>query len=129
MPSCIYHDSEEGVVTQELLPPFRDFLHQPPRFSHPPMLHLAPKQMLTELTEHYLFAMLNRILYTSLMMENHRRVSHLEGAVNHLDEESAALSRQCMALRQEEIIEEIEVILLNAGSPDEARDRITKPEW
>jgi F-type H+-transporting ATPase subunit gamma len=75
--------------------------------------------LLLELTDHYLFAALNEILYTSLMVENHQRVTHLEGAITHLDDELATLTRQSNALRQEEIIEEIEVILLNTSSPDD----------
>jgi F-type H+-transporting ATPase subunit gamma len=59
------------------------------------------------------------MLYTSLMMENHQRVAHLEGAVKHLGGESAELASKCNGLRQEEIIEEIEVILLSAASLDE----------
>jgi F-type H+-transporting ATPase subunit gamma len=56
------------------------------------------------------------MLYKSLMMENQFRVTHLEGAVRHLDDESAELKRQCNGLRQEEIIEEIEEIMLSATS-------------
>jgi F-type H+-transporting ATPase subunit gamma len=56
------------------------------------------------------------MLYTSLMIENRFRVTHLEGAVKHLDDESAQLERRCNALRQEEIIEEIEEIMLSAAS-------------
>ncbi|HBE93756.1 MAG TPA: hypothetical protein DDW55_15050, partial [Gammaproteobacteria bacterium] len=58
--------------------------------------------------------------YTSLMAENHQRVAHLEGAVKHLDDESAELMRQSNILRQTEIIEEIEVILLSAASLGES---------
>jgi F-type H+-transporting ATPase subunit gamma len=84
-------------------------------------LTLSPTAFLLELTEQYLFAALHEMLYTSLMAENHNRVTHLEGAVRHLDEKSEQLARQCNALRQEEIIEEIEVILLSASSLDEDR--------
>ena len=115
---CLYHDSEDGIVMQQLLPPFQDLLHRPPSFTIPPLLNQSPREFLLELAEHYLFAALNEMLYTSLMMENHRRVAHLEGAVKHLDDESAELTRKCNGLRQEEIIEEIEVILLSAASLD-----------
>jgi len=50
------------------------------------------------------------------MSENHQRVDHLEGAVKHLQEESTRLIRTGNVLRQEEITEEIEVILLNADN-------------
>jgi F-type H+-transporting ATPase subunit gamma len=113
---CIYHGGEDGVVMQRLLPPFQGFPGKPPQYSHPPVLNLPPTGILVELTDQYLFAALHAMLYTSLMMENHHRVTHLDGAVKHLDDQSEALAKQCNALRQEEIIEEIEVILLSAAS-------------
>jgi F-type H+-transporting ATPase subunit gamma len=111
--NCFYHDAD-NILQKELLPSFQQLANQPARFSHPPLLNLPPRDFLMELTEHYLFAALHEILYTSLMQENHKRVAHLEGAINHLDEESSQLAQQCNTLRQEEIIEEIEVILLSA---------------
>jgi len=114
----LYHGSEDGVVMQRLFPPFYGLANRPPRYTHPPNLNLSPTELLIELTDQYLFAALHAMLYTSLMMENHHRVSHLEGAVKHLDDQSDYLGRQCNALRQEEIIEEIEVILLSAASLD-----------
>lgn len=49
------------------------------------------------------------------MAETQRRVAHLDNAVRHLDERLDALQRRSNQLRQEEIIEEIEVILLGAA--------------
>jgi len=115
----LYHGGNDGIVMQKLLPSFQRYLHQTPRFPHPPALNLSPEEFLLELTEQYLFAALHEMLYTSFMAENHNRLTHLEGAVKHLDDESDELARQCNALRQEEIIKEIEVILLSASSVDE----------
>jgi F-type H+-transporting ATPase subunit gamma len=70
---------------------------------------------LLDLAEHYLLACLHEILYTSLLVENQSRVTHLTDAVNHLDDKLASLAHQSNALRQEEITEEIEVILLNSA--------------
>ena len=113
----LYHAvNDDTLVTQRLLPPFQDYLDRPPGFSLPPVLNLAPTDFLIELSDHYLFAALHEIFYASLMAENHRRVQHLEGAVKHLNEESDELRRKSNARRQEEIIEEIEVILLSAAS-------------
>jgi F-type H+-transporting ATPase subunit gamma len=112
----LYHGGEDGIIMQQLLPPFQRYLHQTPHFPHPPVLNQSPREFLAELTDHYLFAAQHEMLYTSLMAENHRRVAHLEGAVKHLDDESAELVRQCNVLRQAEIIEEIEVILISAAS-------------
>lgn len=119
----LYHGGNDGIVMQKLLPPFQHYLHQPPHFPHPPVLNLSPAEFLIDLTDHYLFAALHEMLYTSLMAENHQRVAHLEGAVKHLDDKSDELARQCNALRQEEIIEEIEVILLSTSNLDEGRRR------
>ncbi|MCG6936171.1 MAG: F0F1 ATP synthase subunit gamma [Proteobacteria bacterium] len=120
---CLYHDAEEVIVLKRLLPPFQGFLNRPPHFPHPPVLNQSPPGFLAELTEHYLFAALHEMLYTSLMAENYKRVRHLEGAVKKLDDESYDLSQQCNALRQEEIIEEIEILLLNTGNLDESKHK------
>jgi len=117
----LYHGDEDNVVMQKLLPPFQHFLHQTPGFPHPPILYMPPPEFLVQLSDQYLFAVLHEMLYTSLTAENHRRLTHLEGAVKRLEDQSANLSRRCNALRQEEIIEEIEVILLNSGSSDSPR--------
>jgi len=114
----IFHGNGE-VICQRLLPAFSNHYPEGPGYPHPPMLHLSPAQFLAELVDHHLFAALHTLLYTSLMAENHRRANHLERAVKHLDKQSDALGRTCSALRQEEIIEEIEVIMLSAPSLDE----------
>jgi F-type H+-transporting ATPase subunit gamma len=109
-----YDDDEPALVP--LLPPFTQESDVEPKFAFPPILNVPADEFLRDLEDHYLFAALNHMLYASLMSENQRRVSHLEGAVRHLEEESGELTRKCRALRQEEIIEEIEVILLSAGT-------------
>jgi len=122
--TVIYHDPDrEQVITSEVLPPFEKLRAVAPQFSQPPLLNLPQQEFLAELIDHYLFAALHEILYISLMAENLRRVRHLEGAVQHLDDKSEELMRQCNALRQEEIIEEIEVILLSTVSLDGGRHK------
>lgn len=120
---CLYHRGEDGIAMNKLLPPFQELLHKPPRFPHPPVLNQSTRALLSELVEHYLFAALHEMVYTSLMAENYERVTHLDGAVKHLDDESDELARQCNALRQEEIIEEIEVLLLSSSSLDDSQHR------
>lgn len=114
----IYHD-DDGIAMSRLLPPFRHLLHTPTPYSHAPLMHSPAEELLIALTDHYLFAALHQILYTSLMVENRRRVMHLDGAVKHMDEKSSDLTQKCKALRQEEIIEEIEVILLSSTDLDD----------
>lgn len=110
----IYHGGNgDDVVVRELLPPFEALRGLPAQFAFPPQLHVPPPKLLTELVQQYLYAALHAILYESLMAENHRRMQHLEGAVRHLDRRLEGLKYQENQMRQEEIIEEIEVILLN----------------
>ena len=112
-----YQDPEvEGVVLERLLPPFGDGGAPTPVFAHAPVLNLSPADFLSELADHYLLTAIHGILFSSLMAENYRRVRHLEGAVRHLDEKTSDLARRANVLRQEEIIEEIEVILLSAAT-------------
>jgi F-type H+-transporting ATPase subunit gamma len=117
---AIYHSVGEDLVTRPLLPPYWQGGEQAARHRHPPLLNLPPEDFIVGLTEHYLFAALHAMLYASLLAENQVRVSHLEGAVTYLDDESQRITHRCHTLRQEEIIEEIEVILLSASSVEEA---------
>lgn len=113
--SCLYHD-QDAIRLQQLLPPFHDLLAQPVVQTSPPLLNMTADALLLELSDQYLFAVLHQILFISLLQENHFRINHLDGAVKYLDKQLAELTRQSYALRQEEIIEEIEVILLSAAS-------------
>jgi F-type H+-transporting ATPase subunit gamma len=115
----IYYDDEQIEVTA-LLPLAEDSAENSTTYSFPPTLNVPPERFLGDLIDHYLLATLNHMLYTSLMSENQRRVSHLAGAVRHLEQQSGELTRKCRALRQEEITEEIEVILLSRVSIDES---------
>jgi len=121
---ALYHGGEDSVEMQRLLPPFQQFRGLTPRFSQPPILNQSPQEFLVELSDQYLFAALHEMLYTSLMAENRRRLTHLEGAVKRLEDKSEDLARRCNTLRQEESIEEIEVLLLNAGGPDRTKPHI-----
>lgn len=110
------YQGPEGVVVDKLLPPFHQLLDVEAPGGHAPLLQLGAQAFLLALTEQYVFAALHYMLYTSLLEENRRRLAHLEGATRHLDEQCGALVRRSNVLRQEEIIEEIEVILLNAST-------------
>ncbi|NIW85710.1 MAG: F0F1 ATP synthase subunit gamma [Gammaproteobacteria bacterium] len=103
------------VAAVSLIPPFRDCAGAGPRFRVAPLLNLPPSDFFLALVDNYLFATLHEVLNASLMAENHQRVRHLDGAVRHLDQRLEALRRKSDQLRQEEIIEEIEVILLGAA--------------
>lgn len=110
-----YHDREGDVpVERTLIPPWQPGASVASDSRVPPLINLSPQKMLHELVDHYLYAALQEILLASLRAENHRRARHLNGAVSRLDERLTELKNRCRQLRQEEITEEIEVILLGA---------------
>lgn len=80
-------------------------------FSYPPALQLPSATFLSELLDQYLLAALHGLVYESLTAESYQRLAHMEHALDHLDATLAELSLKRNALRQEKIIEEIEVIL------------------
>jgi F-type H+-transporting ATPase subunit gamma len=108
------HDEDSQLQRLSLLPPFRQLALPTPPQPVPPQLNLPPRDFFLERVDHYLFAVLHQVLFASLLAENQQRVRHLEGAVQRLDEQLASLERRRHQLRQQEIVAEIEVILLNA---------------
>jgi len=64
----------------------------------------------SDLTDHYLFAVLHEIFCISLITVNQQWLQYLERDVKYMDNER----RKSKIYRQEEITEEIEVILLNS---------------
>jgi F-type H+-transporting ATPase subunit gamma len=111
---ALYHAGGESPLSRKhLLPPFAAATKPKPSSLLPPLLNLPPPQFFAEWVRHYLFAVLHALFYASLMAENQRRIQHLEGAVQRMEEKTSALARQSRILRQEEITEEIEVILLS----------------
>ncbi|MBI1195594.1 MAG: F0F1 ATP synthase subunit gamma [Gammaproteobacteria bacterium] len=79
-----------------------------------PVIHLPPQELFGELLEHYLFAVTHAWFFSALMAENQRRMQHLDQAGHHLERQIEDLGIRRNVLRQEEIIEEIEVILLSS---------------
>jgi len=110
----LYNGGEDGPVMSRLLPPFQHLDIEPRTDNDPPLLYIPEKDFLSDVVEHYMLAVLQEACNASLMAENRRRLQHMEGAVKHLDETATDLLHRCQALRQEEITEEIEVIMLNA---------------
>lgn len=94
--------------------PFREFGRPRPLSAHPPLLTMPPIEVATKLLEHYLFAVLHEMFYTSLMAENRRRFQHMDQALQRLEKETGELTRKYFVFRQEEITQEIAVIMLSA---------------
>ena len=102
------HAAEGEPMLKRLLP----FDPPPaPHFTHPPRLQLVPSEFFAELLDQYLLASLYGQLYESLSAESRQRLAHMEHALDRLDETIDRLALKRNALRQEKIVEEIEVIL------------------
>ena len=111
--SALYHDDESGEARlRQLLPLAESAVRS--AYSHPPLLNLEPTQFLSQLTDQYLYAALHEVFYASLMAENRKRLEHMENAIRRMEKDEAQLRLRYNALRQEEIIEEIEIIMLSA---------------
>ncbi len=82
-------------------------------YCHAPLLHLAPAVFFADLIRHYLWMRMHDIFYASLMAENRRRLQHMEAALQRMKERTDILQRKYNALRQEEITQEIELIILS----------------
>lgn len=111
--SALYHCDVTGDIRLRRLLSLRD-LPAAPAQAYPPELNLPPAEFLAGLTDQYLYAVLNEVLYSSLMAENRQRLAHMDRALDRLDEDRAQLRLAYNRQRQEEIVEEIEVILLSA---------------
>jgi len=116
--SAVYYDNETcSVRLRQLLP--LALPHKEPEFVDPPLLNVDPSQFLTQLTDHYLYAALHEVFYSALMVENRMRLEHMEKAIHLLEKNETQLRLNYNRVRQEEIIEEIEVILLSAEALSE----------
>lgn len=112
--SALYHCNETRQVRIRQLLPLTELPAGKPASSYPPRLYLTPPAFYAELTDHYLHAVLYEIFYSSLMVENRRRLEHMDSAIRRLEKDQLALHLKYNGLRQEEIIEEIEILLLSA---------------
>lgn len=111
--TVFHRRADADDVSISVLRPFReaDGLKRP--FAYAPLLNTQPHAFLAGLAEQYLAAMLYELLYSSLMAENQRRMQHMDAAVRRLEKTVGDLLLRRNSLRQEEITEEIEVIMLS----------------
>ena len=115
--ACL-HDTG-GLRTRRLLP----FPGTGATAEAVPILTNEPAaQVAAGVAEQYLYHQLLWLQLKSLGMENHLRLQQMENALQHLNETGTALQRQRNRMRQEDIIEEIELMArVNANA--------RKPSW
>ncbi|MGR8950860.1 MAG: F0F1 ATP synthase subunit gamma [Gammaproteobacteria bacterium] len=98
---------EHGARSQRLLPLTIEQTASP---GYPPLIPASPRETAIGIAEHFLFHQMLAILLRSIRIENHLRLMQMENALRHLEEGSSELIRKRNRLRQEEIIEEIELM-------------------
>lgn len=109
----ITHQGEDSPEKTTAIRPFSDLVKGPDEQSgNPPLLTLPIPELVEGLLEHILFVVLYRAFYLSFLVENRARFLHMDGALNTLDKNLEELQKRGNILRQEEITEELEVILL-----------------
>lgn len=82
-----------------------------------PLTNEAPSAAALGVAEHYLFHTLLALLLGALRVENRLRLMQMETAQRHIERASAELTRTRNQLRQDEIVEELELIE-HGGMPD-----------
>ncbi len=103
--ACVRDD--EGTRVQRMLPlPVQQI-----KGIMPPLLNESPVKIGASVAQHYLFHELLALLLKSIRVENHMRLMQMETALQHLERSSEDLKRQRNRIRQEEIVEEIELML------------------
>jgi F-type H+-transporting ATPase subunit gamma len=107
---AVIANGSEGIETTAILP-----FAPPPggTGSVPPELNLAPRHFVHDFIDQYTDAALHSVFATSLLNENRARRSRMAVALDRLDESISTLRRRVHRLRQEEITQEVETILLN----------------
>ena len=83
-----------------------------------PLTNEPPAMVASGVAEHYLFHTLLGLLLQAIETENHLRLMQMEHALRHLERGTEDLQRQHSRLRQEEIIEEIELLVQKRAAPD-----------
>lgn len=111
--TVVYHDDVTESVVVRPIRPFPSAPHAASRGGFPPILTLPPAVFFSQLVDLYLLSLMHAIFYSALMAENHARIEHLESALQRLERNQTDLLRRRNQLRQEEITEEIEVLMLS----------------
>jgi F-type H+-transporting ATPase subunit gamma len=109
--SIVAHDSEE--VGSAAILPFEPARRRVPTVA--PTLNIAPAAFLRQFIDQYVDARLHDAFAASLLAENHARLQHMAAAIGRVDESLGALRRRSRRMRQAEITQEVEMILLAAG--------------
>lgn len=113
--NIIFNEEKQDQIDITTLQPFKEFfISSAHNSSVPPVLNLSSDLFLAEFIENYLFSMFHSVFYKSFFVENHQRLFHLNNSLDRLDSKKNTLKGHLKLVRQEEITEEIQIIMLSA---------------
>jgi F-type H+-transporting ATPase subunit gamma len=115
----VLHHCRTHEVARTVLDPLAQADSAPGPERAPPRMYLPPEVLAARLTEHFLYAVLHQTFQGSLVAENEQRMIHMDKALRRIDERVGGLRRRRNEMRQEEITEEIEVIIMSAAAPSD----------
>lgn len=107
--ACLAHHAHAEPSLTQLLP--MAWLPTGRQHPDPPQLQLGPALFYQQLLDQFLLAALLGELYQSLAAESRLRLAHMQQAIERLEQTMAQLALRRNSLRQERIVEEIEVLL------------------
>jgi F-type H+-transporting ATPase subunit gamma len=111
----IYNDESKNHMQVNALQPFVEFSGNENReYLLPPILNVSINEFFFSYSENYLISLLYTTFYASFLSENNQRLHHLDSALDRLEKQKQTLTHSINLVRQEEITEEIEVIMLSA---------------
>ncbi len=116
----IYNEEIDNRLELKTIRPY-DLLAQVGHveYTSPPLINEKPEELLIHILDQYIFALIYSAIFTSYITENRQRLNHMESAESRIDRKLEKYNHILNNLRQEEITEEIEVILLNSGESSE----------
>lgn len=113
--TVIYQQDVEGQARIQTRTPFAAAEQPGPQRAWPLSYHFPRREFLRQFLEQYLYFFLRGTLLHSFYAENRQRLLHLDAGLTRLDHQLDDLTRLGRRLRQEEITQEIEVILLTTA--------------
>ncbi|WP_392536690.1 F0F1 ATP synthase subunit gamma [Legionella sp. 227] len=111
----ILNEEEHNQIQAKIVQPFKEFCANDANHGFiPPLLNLTHEQFLAEFVDQYLLALCYSVFYQSFFAENHQRLFQLNSSLDRLESKKNSLKEYLNLLRQEEITEEIQIIMLSA---------------
>ncbi len=109
-----FNTSSNDRMETATLQPFVEFaMVDDHHLSFSPILNVSAERFVFEFINHYLLSTLYFVFYRSFITENYQRLHHLDNALGRLENNIKQMTQHLNMVRQEDITQEIEVIMLS----------------